>query len=76
LLLQFEKLKATLEEEFVELLLKYVYKDNDLFYTKSVCELLWGYNDPVLELLKTFRLTDVTLFALEVGGSLCLYCLP
>ncbi|XP_065885904.1 lysosome membrane protein 2-like [Dysidea avara] len=73
LLLQFESMKKTLiergEEELVDILLKYYYKDTELFYTKRACDILWGYNDPVLELLKTLKLTDMTVFSLETNHS-------
>jgi len=68
-------MKKTLEErgekELVDLLLKYYYKDTELLYTKKVCDLLWGYNDSVLELLKTLKLTDTTVFSVEVNCYLC-----
>ena len=59
------------EEELVDILLKYYYKDTELFYTKRACDILWGYNDPVLELLKTLKLTDMTVFSLEVSYCFC-----
>ena len=42
-------------------------KDNDIFYKINVHDLLWGYHDPVLQLLKDFRLTDSATFFLEVS---------
>ena len=49
-------------EEFLRL-----EKDNNLFYKINVHDLLWGYHDPVLQLLKDFRLTDSAIFSLEVS---------
>ena len=42
-------------------------KDNDLFYKINAYDLLWGYHDPILQLLKDFRLTDNATFFLEVS---------
>ena len=41
-------------------------KDNQIFYEINAYDLLWGYHDPVLQILKDFRLTDDATFYLEV----------
>jgi len=72
LLLKLEAYKKKLLEreleEVIEVILQFV-GDHDLFYEKTAHELLWGYDDTVLELLKEFKLTDYTVFALETNHS-------
>lgn len=45
-------------------------KDNQIFYEINVHDLLWGYHDPILQILKDFRLTDDATFYLEVRAIL------
>ena len=45
--------------------------DHKLFYDINVYDLLWGYHDPVLQLLKDFRLIDNATFSLEVSPISC-----
>jgi len=69
LLLKLETFKNKLIErgleEAIEVILRFL-GDHDLFYEKTAYELLWGYNDTTLKLLKDFGLTDETVFSLEV----------
>ena len=61
-----ERLGRDLLEEFLSLVER---KDN-LFYEINVHDLLWGYHDKTLQLLKDFRLTDNATFYLEVRTSM------
>lgn len=85
LLLQLESLADSIlkrfgeaaEEAFLSTVEDYLgtIGDDDLFYEKSAYELLWGYDDPVLEMLTDFKLADSGIFSLEVRAfflhSLC-----
>ena len=41
--------------------------DQTLFVEKTAYELLWGYSDPLLEMLVTLGLTDDPLMRIDVG---------
>ena len=41
--------------------------DQTLFIEKTVYELLWGYSDPILEMLVSLGLTDDPLMRIDVG---------
>ena len=41
--------------------------DQTLFIEKTVYELLWGYSDPLLEMLVSLGLTDDPLMRIDVG---------
>lgn len=47
-----------------------LYKNYDLFYTKTVQELLWGYEDPLLKVLHDIGMADNSTFALAVRTML------
>ena len=41
--------------------------DQTLFIEKTVYELLWGYSDPILEMLVSLGLTDDPLMRIDVS---------
>lgn len=80
LLLKLETFNKTVLERFSrEVLLDYlddIYEDHDLLYKINVYKLLWGYDDPILRLLKRVGLTDNSTFYLEVSTIISHCVLP
>ena len=67
--MKLEKLKSNILErlgrDFLDDFLERI--NDNLFYQKKINDLLWGYVDETLNLLKDFGLTDNATFALEVS---------
>ena len=64
-----ERLGRDVLDEFLRL----VERKDTLFYKVNVHDLLWGYHDKTLQLLKDFRLTDNATFSVEVRTISCMF---
>ena len=51
----------TAQKEFLDSIDK-----EELFYNVNIYDLLWGYNDPTMEILKKYNLAASSLYALKV----------